>query len=118
MTPKSKPKVAAKGSATPKHKKPKIAKPQQAVKKPVQPIQPAQPIGPIGGFPGVSTPGFMRGLARQAGMMKGEVKPKLKIPIRPKLSLPKRTGGGRIMGQAQSSGGLASGKPGVMAGKR
>jgi len=113
----SKPSVAKKT-----HKKPKVEKPQQQVKKPQTPIQPAQPIGPIGGFPGVSTPGFMRGLARQSGMMKGDVKQKSKIQIKPKLPMRKlgavKRPGAKIMSNTQGTGSLGVGKPGVLSGKR
>jgi len=58
----------------------KLMKPPKnpSQKKPSPTKAVTQPIGPtpaIGGFPGVSTPGYLRGVARGAGLLRGQPKP-------------------------------------------
>lgn len=97
--------MAAKRTATKRSATPKAIAP---VKRPALGIQPTRPVPPIGGFPGISTPGFLRGMARQGGLLKGDIKPRPKVALR-KIAPPRGARGGAIARGAPPSGALAAG---------
>jgi hypothetical protein len=61
------------------------AQAQARTRKPHGPFPVQQPVPPIGGFPSVKRTAYLRGMARSAGLLKGDPSPNVK------LQAPKKT---------------------------
>ena len=68
------------------------------------PVQ--QPVPPIGGFPTINRTAFLRGMARKAGMLKGDPSPNIK------LKAPKAMKGKKLTAKIGAT--APSSTPGVM----
>lgn len=55
------------------------AQKQAMVRRPHKPFPVQQPVPPIGGFPKINKTAFLRGMARSAGLLKGDPGPSVKL---------------------------------------